>query len=132
MSVTSRKSEMIGQFESSMAGIVGRCRLCGVEKKLCKAHVIPESFYGSLIGGDQQLYAFSGSGEIPPSRRPIGSYDPRILCSECDNGFEDSYAHDLLNSIDESARRIEAQNCSYYEYVSFDYSRLIKFVVSVI
>lgn len=72
------------------------CQLCRKEKKLIKAHVIPESFY--VIGDQEPLRIIGNSENFYPRRTPVGVYDESILCNECDNklGLLDQEAAEKL------------------------------------
>ncbi len=68
------------------------CKLCDKEKKLIRAHIIPESFYSK---GHKKLYA---DDLIYEKKMPKGLYDTEILCGECDNkiGKLDGLAKKIL------------------------------------
>jgi len=58
------------------------CRLCEQRKKLCKAHILPKSFWrNNDPGGPTKLF----SRNFHPKRAPSGVYDKGVLCRECDN-----------------------------------------------
>lgn len=76
-----------------------KCKFCGDEKKLIKAHIIPEAFF--TLGGARLL---SSLPDVHPKRAPIGVYDPNILCADCDQsfGFLDQHViENLLNTLGE-------------------------------
>jgi hypothetical protein len=79
--------------------------LCCHEKKLIKAHVIPEKFFTPLRSEKKSPILCSNTEGKYPKRSPIGIYDSSILCSKCDNyiGNWDNYAQQLLlKEFDES------------------------------
>lgn len=59
--------------------MIGICKLCGNEKKLIRAHIIPTAFFeaNNFLISSVKKYA---------QQRKTGPYDPRILCADCDNG----------------------------------------------
>ncbi len=78
---------------------MGKCYLCNLEKPLIEAHIIPKWAYKYLYpedGNKKSLILVSKTAK--PIKRPIGSYDPKILCADCDNfiGVYDGYAKIIL------------------------------------
>ncbi len=71
------------------------CRLCGTNRPLIKAHIIPESFWplNSDSRGPMAIVGSEHAGRAIPSR--LGPYDPGILCGTCDS--------EVLNSFDQHA-----------------------------
>lgn len=79
------------------------CKGCNKDTKLVKSHIIPESFYRVLRGKEETLKLVPTDHEQYPKRAPIGVYDPRILCGDCESLFKevDDYAANvLINHID--------------------------------
>lgn len=74
------------------------CKLCNKDKKLIKAHIIPESFYISIKKSDKTLQIYSGKEGEYPKRSQIGLYDQNILCNECEKSFHryDDYGIKVL------------------------------------
>jgi hypothetical protein len=75
----------------------GSCRLCLQEKKLVKAHIIPEHFYTNLYnekGQYVEVHVNKDKSERT-KKRLKGIWDNTILCGDCDNtilGKLDDYA----------------------------------------
>lgn len=70
------------------------CNFCKKEKILCKAHLVPESFFRFMypdgkVEGDSLLMLKEGAKY--PKRRRIGFYDDNILCKECDSFIGKTY-----------------------------------------
>ena len=64
-----------------------KCCFCKKEKVLCKAHLIPESFFRFMypsgkVEGDSIIMVSGDKSFV--SKKRIGFYDNTILCSECD------------------------------------------------
>jgi hypothetical protein len=74
------------------------CRGCGKNKKLIKAHAIPESFFKGMNAGGKPPQLMSDASGVYPKKSPIGVYDKTILCRECEDKFQtmDDYAQDFL------------------------------------
>lgn len=74
---------------AAMSRSVMTCRVCSRERRLIKAHVIPESLYGPMRAeGNSPMLVSTGTQEHS-KRRPIGTYDTTILCGECEQLFQD-------------------------------------------
>jgi hypothetical protein len=110
------------------------CRMCKVEKNLVKAHIVPRAFQMHASLPEETPRVFSSNPARHPKRSPIGAYDPKILCSECDGnlGKLDQYASETL--LSGQRRRVDNQidgTIAGYEYGSADPIRLAAFVASV-
>lgn len=77
---------------------MSQCRLCNQDRKLVKAHAIPESFFRVMRSGGGTSLLVSNPENSFPERAPIGVYDKSILCEECEKTFGevDSYAAQVL------------------------------------
>jgi hypothetical protein len=75
------------------------CQLCGKQKKLVEAHIIPRSWYENLrnSGGGPMLQLHKNP-DVYPKASQTGEYDREILCGECDNIFSpwENYTRTLL------------------------------------
>jgi len=73
------------------------CKLCRENKKLIKAHILPEGFFRRMRKDEAHLFAITGKGGYK-KRLPIGEYDQEILCKDCDAklGVWDNYALKIL------------------------------------
>ncbi len=112
-----------------------KCHLCCREKKLIKAHVIPEKFFTPLRSEKKSPVLCSNIDGKYPKRSPIGIYDSTILCSKCDNyiGVWDNYAKQLLlKEFDESLAVYQGTEKVMYKINSFDYEKLKLFFISVL
>jgi hypothetical protein len=107
-----------------------KCRYCGLDKKLIKAHVIPESFWDTKNEGKGPLaLVFADRPErVIPSY--IGPYDSNILCEECDNtlGLLDQHAAEKL--LTQRAQPYLGSSKIHY-YPMADSWLLTKFMLSV-
>ena len=75
-----------------------KCKGCGQENKLIKAHAIPEAFFVGLRDGRKPPKLITDTAGIFPQRSQIGVYDEGILCRECEDRFQevDNYGQLLL------------------------------------
>ncbi|MEM5535116.1 hypothetical protein WNY58_01810 [Neptuniibacter pectenicola] len=110
------------------------CKGCNQDKKLVKAHVIPESFFRELRADEKTLKLISNVEGVHTKKAPIGVYDKDILCRECEDKFQtlDDYAAKLL--IDNSEIEELKQNSSVvgYKIPKVDYGLLKRFIISLL
>lgn len=106
---------------------MAQCKMCGHEKKLIKAHVIPKVFY-PLSGSTKIL---SAEPSMFPRKAPIGVYDEGLLCAECDGAlgiYDQAFAEQLLKQSGEVVPSTEG-GIKIYRVKSADIIR--KFALSV-
>ena len=60
------------------------CKLCGADRKLIKAHVIPAAFF-EKNGNDSAFESFLYTFDLTThsKRLPAGIYDKELLCNDC-------------------------------------------------
>ncbi len=110
--------------------------MCGAERKLIRAHVIPEAFFRvQRVDGEPPLLITNVAGHFP-KRAPIGVYDERILCRDCEDGFQavDDYGINvLLRRFDELFHPVEeAGRIVAFESDSVDQALLLRFLIAVL
>jgi hypothetical protein len=111
------------------------CKLCGEDRKLIKAHIIPEGFFRPLRLGSTVLEMHSNTNGALPKKSPIGIYDKNILCEKCDKyiGLWDDYAHKLLiQNFSENFAVYEGSTKAAYKINVYDYEKLILFFLSIL
>lgn len=129
------------EFEVTLCRIVGSwilgggiqmavCCMCGVNRKLVKAHILPESLYPHRVAGTSNLHLYSNLPEFYPKRCPIGIYDESILCDDCERLFNecDTYAAEILRAKPEA---LDEPNF-HFELRNFSYPLLKRFFVGVL
>lgn len=111
------------------------CRFCGHDKKLVKAHIIPEGFFRKIRRGKDVPHLLSSGDGAYPKKVPIGVYDQQILCETCERRFAqwDQYGQEFLSDKPRGWKRL----CSHtgpvgYEVHSYDYASLKLFCVAVL
>jgi len=112
------------------------CKLCGEDRPLIRAHIIPESFFRKLRDDEPTLLIVTNNPGAFPKRAPIGVYDQELLCAACEATFGqfDSYgAEVLLNRRDELFKPV-AQNKEVLAFSAdgIDQELLSMFFVSVL
>jgi hypothetical protein len=120
------------------------CRLCGLEKQLIKAHIIPRKLYEPIreasIGeppSDQVPRVYVVGTSQKPKQFQSGIYDPSILCGECDGdliGAWDNYGQTLLVSLSSSENYLvdNVGKTAAYKIDTFDYKQLKLFFLSIL
>lgn len=110
------------------------CKLCGKDKKLVRAHIIPKSLWKPLFD-EQPPRINSSAPTVDNKRSPVGVYDTEILCAQCESIFSpwDDYAQKLLLA-DPSERNYLIENGHRIAYVeiSIDYAKLKLFFISLL
>lgn len=112
-----------------------RCSGCGVEKKLIKSHIIPESFFRKMKCGGETIYrvtnTFNNEWEHK-KRTPIGVYDKTILCDECEKRFSntDDYGYRML--FENKQNEIIIENQRFYVIKNIDYKLTKLFFISIL
>jgi len=75
-----------------------KCRLCLKDKKLIKAHIIPDFMHQKLYDSEHKLLKVQYSKLGNSKKISTGEYDKDILCAECDNKISkyESYASKVI------------------------------------
>ena len=110
------------------------CKLCGKDKKLVRAHIIPKSLWKPLFD-EQPPQIHSSVPTVDNKKSPVGVYDTGIVCAQCENIFSpwDDYAQKLLLA-DPSEKNYLMENGQRIAYVetSIDYAKLKLFFISLL
>ena len=109
----------------------GICKYCGQEKELCKAHIIPKSFY--KLAENKTFWGVSSDGRKDLKTCQNGFKDCEILCSDCDNiiGKYDDYAYKVFYSELLQYRRYGTP-LFLMTNNQFDYKKLRLFFISLL
>lgn len=107
------------------------CNLCKKDKRLVKAHVVPEPFWPSSESGTPKL--LSNIEGAHPKRSPIGVYDEGILCETCDNSLGQLDQHAVERLLRSQARKalMDDHNCIGYQHEYACPETVRKFIASV-
>ena len=116
-----------------------KCKLCLKEKKLVKAHIIPDCLYKDLAVGNEKRFA-SGRVMKKVSTKIIqsGPWDREILCKECDtkilssleNYFKEHFYDRLKNEL--KKRTFVSVVIEPYVIEDVDLSKIKLFLLSLI
>jgi len=111
------------------------CKFCHKNRKLIKAHVIPQAFFRELTGKKRPSLLITDTIGTFPKRSPIGQYDKQILCGDCEPQFGDwdNYAQDFLlreNGFQEIKKG--GEGVVGYAVDQFDYEKLKLFFISLL
>ena len=85
--------------------VVGKCKFCGQEKKLIKAHIIPKKFYLNI---KNDRFSYINVETMECKHTQMGAYDQNILCTECDNH--------ILGEYDKEGYRVLFGDFNKYKY----------------
>jgi len=112
-----------------------KCKLCGKEKRLIRAHIIPAGFFRRQRQGKGPLRLVTSRAGEYNRRAPIGVYDMTIVCKECENTWRewDDYAQKLLaeEPLNGQVKYHDGQKIAYIVN-DFDYNQLKLFFISII
>jgi hypothetical protein len=117
--------------------------LCGLPKKLIKAHIVPRGLYKSIrTSGNDNV---SSGEKVPrvysedekPKQWQNGIFDKHILCGECDGliGQWDQYGQKFLEDFPTSRthfRNYLSSKSLLYEVTDFNYVKLKLFFLSIL
>jgi hypothetical protein len=111
------------------------CKLCGKDKKLVRAHIIPKSLWKPLFDDEQPSQTPSTAPTFDAKKSPVGVYDTGIVCAQCESIFSpwDDYAQKLLlaKPIEEQYVIKNGRKIAYVE-TAIDYAKLKLFFISLL
>ena len=120
--------------------MVGKCKLCHEDKKLCKqSHIIPNFMYQDLLDENHRMHVVQTKDGVIKTRiyRKTGEFDKFILCQSCDNGTLgklDRYAslilYDGLPKIFENRTSPDGRKYTYCAEI--DYAQFKLFLLSIL
>jgi len=113
------------------------CRLCGRDRRLVKAHAIPEAFFRVFRAGGENPLLVSNIPDAFPRRAPIGVYDDGILCEECERTFgevDDYGIRVLLTEFDELFQPVvdDSGRTVGFQSRDIDQELLLRFLVATL
>jgi hypothetical protein len=108
--------------------------LCGKDKKLVRAHIIPKSLWKPLFD-EQPPQVHSTAPTADDKKSPVGVYDTGILCAQCESIFSpwDDYAQKLLLAKPTEDQYVikNGRKIAYVE-TDIDYAKLKLFFISLL
>jgi hypothetical protein len=111
------------------------CRLCGKDKKLVRAHIIPKSLWKPLFNDERPPQSLSTAPPVDDKKSPVGIYDTEILCAQCESIFSpwDDYAQKLLLAKPSEEQYVvnNGRKIAYVE-TAIDYAKLKLFFISLL
>lgn len=113
---------------------LGVCQLCGLQRALIKAHIIPKSFIEYSKLGDARPSWIYSEGAYP-QRTQNGIYDMELVCRACENIFsrlDDYGAKILLPEFPDDKCEMLLNGRGLYRGNAFDYAKLKLFILSVL
>jgi hypothetical protein len=111
------------------------CKLCGKDKKLVRAHIIPKSLWKPLFDDEQSPQIHSTAPTVDDKKSPVGVYDTGIVCAQCESIFSpwDDYAQKLLLAKPTEEQYVikNGRKIAYVE-TAIDYAKLKLFFISLL
>lgn len=111
------------------------CKLCGEEKPLVKAHIIPKSMYPLDDKRREPLLRVPSAPDAPPERSWIGEYDAALVCAQCESTFHpwDDYAIGVFRTEPQEDDYVKVDGePGAYTLKAYDYAKLKLFFVSLL
>jgi len=111
------------------------CRLCGLDKKLIEAHVVPKSFFRIEPTDEGPLRLVTNVEGQFAQKLPKGPYDSAIICESCERRFSrwDDYGDHLFIKSWDSFERIPLPNGDFaFGLPTYEYPTLKLFILSVL
>jgi hypothetical protein len=112
-----------------------KCKFCGNESALIKAHIIPASLFRRLQKGKESLEMMTNKAGEYNKRTPVGVYDKTIVCSKCESIWQewDNYAQQLL-AEEPLNGRVLYRNHKKICYIvdNYEYRKLKLFFISMV
>ena len=112
-----------------------KCKFCGNETTLIKAHVIPAGLFRRLQKGKESLEMITNKAGTYTKKTPVGVYDKTIVCSKCESLWQewDNYAQLLLADKPLNGRVLYQNNRRIcYIVDNYEYSKLKLFFISMV
>lgn len=110
------------------------CKLCGLDTKLVKAHIIPDFMYGTMYDKKHTIVQVSLDNTNNRKVMQTGHYDKTLLCATCDNDIIGSYERYASNIIFDNTlfeERLNEEGVKHYE-IPIDYSKFKLFLLSIL
>ncbi len=109
------------------------CKLCGNDRPLIKAHIIPESFWSLPPTGEEAAKIISSKKGSHPKRTLTGVYDTELLCERCDVslGQLDQHAAECLLRSDNFEEAQTSERPFARIYRDADPLKVQRFILSV-
>ena len=107
------------------------CKGCGENKKIIRAHIIPEAFFVGLKSDGKSPLMVADELNYP-KRAPIGVYDRNILCHDCEQKFQDldNYGQQILLKTELQSSAVKGT--VYYKVPNVNYELFKLFFISVL
>ena len=112
-----------------------KCKFCGNESTLIRAHIIPVGFFRRIRRGTKALEMITNRTGEYTTKSPVGVYDRTIVCSKCEAIWQewDNYAQQLLAEEPLNGKAQYHNNRKICFIVdNFDYMKLKLFFISML
>ena len=112
-----------------------KCKFCGNESALIEAHIIPAGLFRRLRQGKKSLEMITNKAGEYTKKSPTGVYDKTIVCSKCENIWQewDNYAQLILADKPLNGRvRYHNNKRICYIVNNYEYRKLKLFFISMV
>lgn len=113
-----------------------RCKFCGKEARLIRAHIYQEAFHRQMAQGEPTaVKVFPKSTKEFPKKRPGGLYDDELVCEPCEQLFSpyDDYGYTFLTSeVFENGNPLAGSGVEAISIENFDYLKLKLYLLSTL
>ncbi|UDQ98645.1 hypothetical protein AAEX28_00825 [Lentisphaerota bacterium WC36G] len=98
-----------------------KCNLCGENKKLCEAHLVPKAFANDLKNNSKKNFISLKDHHDPKKGHKAKmtkqnlDFDKNILCRECDNEILNLYESHFIEKVREYAQS-NLRNTNFYNH----------------
>lgn len=111
------------------------CKLCGLDRKLIRAHVLPRFCFADALKEEGYVIEVTNATDRYNRKLPVGIYDRELVCEPCERLFSpwDSYGKFFLFDRDFSGeKRADCQRGSALIISEYDYTKLKLFFLATL
>jgi hypothetical protein len=113
----------------------GFCKMCLLEKYLCKSHILPKHSYKILKSDGYAIYLNNENAKYPNKQKDYsGIFDKNILCKECEcilSAYED-YGYQFIYSGLEDIEKIINNQKITIRGSGYDYKKIKLYFLSIL
>lgn len=112
------------------------CKLCGENKNLIDAHIVPKALIREILPSDGKALMIIEKGLPFTPKSWSGEYDSEILCSSCDAylGIFEEIGINILRSVESYETIVSSvdQRVKVYKLIDFNYVSFKLFILSIL
>ena len=120
--------------------MIGKCKLCGQQKKLCLSHIIPEFFYNNIYDlRPRRFWFLKFDTKANQKKQEQKGLRERLLCKKCENEFSsyEKYAAEIIYAKNRKSpvkliNQSSNGKITVNEFTGFDYNKFKFFLESIL